>query len=214
MNRYQKQAGLIFRRLRRRHPRARIELDTRGPLELLVAVILSAQCTDRRVNQVTPALFAKYRQPEDYLAARPGELEAAIRSVGFFRQKAKAIRGSMRVLLRDYGGRVPRTMEALVRLPGVGRKTANVILGNAFGVPGIAVDTHVIRLANRIGLTNRAEPEAIERDLQRLFPRAQWTLLSHLLIFHGRRVCQARKPACAGCCLRDLCRYAGRESRR
>lgn len=193
--------------MKRRHPQARIELDYGTPLELLVATILSAQCTDRRVNQVTPALFARYRQPGDYLAVRQPELEADIRSLGFFRQKAKSIRGAMDVLLRDYGGRVPRTMEALTRLPGVGRKTANVILGNAFGIPGIAVDTHVIRLANRIGLTNRAEPEKIERDLQRLFPPERWAMLSHLLIFHGRRVCKARRPSCAGCCIGDLCRF-------
>jgi endonuclease-3 len=207
MNRLQQNARLIFRRLQRRYPRARTELVYANPLELLVAVILSAQCTDRRVNQVTPALFAKYREPEDYLAARPGELEAAIRSLGFFRNKAKSIRGAMTALVRDHAGQVPRSMEELTRLPGVGRKTANVILGNAFGLPGIAVDTHVIRVANRIGLTRHSDPEKIERDLQRLFPPARWTLLSHLLIFHGRRVCHARKPACSDCPIADLCRF-------
>jgi len=201
---------LIFRRLQLRHPQARIELVHDGSLELLVATILSAQCTDRRVNQVTASLFAKYRKPEDYLAVRQAELESDIRSLGFFRQKAKAIRGAMSVLLRDYGGQVPRAMELLTRLPGVGRKTANVILGNAFGIPGIAVDTHVIRLANRLGLTRHGEPEKIERDLQRFFAPKRWTLLSHLLIFHGRRVCKARKPLCAECCLNDLCRYYGK----
>ena len=207
MNRYQKNARLVFRRLKRQHPDARIELVYGSPVELLVATVLSAQCTDRRVNQVTAGLFAKYRVPGDYLSVKQAELENDIRSLGFFRQKAKAIRGALQLLLRDYGGRVPREMAALIRLPGVGRKTANVILGNAYGVPGIAVDTHVIRLANRIGLTRHVEPEKIERDLQRLFPRKNWILLSHVLIFHGRRVCHARNPSCPDCRIRDLCRY-------
>ncbi|MBU4199692.1 MAG: endonuclease III [Verrucomicrobia bacterium] len=209
MNRYKKNARLIFRRLKRRHPDARIELVYGNPVELLVATVLSAQCTDRRVNQITERLFKKYHQPEGYLSVRQAELEADIRSLGFFRQKAKAIRGAMSILLRDYGGQVPRDMESLTRLPGVGRKTANVILGNAFGVAGIAVDTHVIRLSNRIGLTNQTDPEKIEQALQRLFPPRDWTLLSHLLIFHGRRVCKARKPLCPNCRINDLCRYYG-----
>jgi len=197
----------IGKRLRRAHPDARIELDFANPLELLVATVLSAQCTDVRVNLVTKDLFKKYRTPADYLNSPVEELEDDIRSTGFFRNKAKAIRGQMTAILERHGGRVPETMEELVALPGVGRKTANVILGNAFGKPGIPVDTHVRRVAGRLGLTKHDDPVKIETDLAALYPPQNWTLLGHTLIFHGRRICHARKPACADCPVADLCDY-------
>lgn len=200
-------ARLVFRRLSRRHAAARIELHFKNPVELLVATILSAQCTDRRVNQVTAELFRKYRRPEDYLAVPPQELEADIRSVGFFRQKTRSIRAALALIVREHDGCVPASMEALTRLPGVGRKTANVILGNAFGIPGIAVDTHVIRLSGRLGLSNHADPVKIERDLMALFPKKDWVQLSHVMIFHGRYICRARRPDCAQCPVTRWCRY-------
>jgi endonuclease-3 len=199
----------VYKRLRKLHPDAHIELDFTNPLELLVATVLSAQCTDVRVNLVTNALFKKYRRPADYLRVPVVELQIDIVSTGFFRNKAKAIRGQMQALLERHGGEVPQTMEELVALPGVGRKTANVILGNAFGVPGIPVDTHVQRVSQRIGLTKNDDPVKIEFDLMALFPKKDWTLLGHTLIFHGRRVCVARKPACEKCPLTGLCDYYG-----
>ena len=187
-------------------PAAATELDWRTPLDLLVATMLSAQSTDVRVNGVTRTLFKRYRVALDYAEADPEELEDEIRAVGFFRNKARALRGMGRALVEEHGGEVPRTMEELVRLPGVGRKTANVVLGNAFGVDeGVVVDTHVRRLSNRLGLSHERDPEKIERDLLELLPEDERTLFSHLLIFHGRRVCKARKPDCPNCILDDVC---------
>ena len=188
------------------YPGAHCELDFRNPLELLVATILSAQCTDKRVNMVTPALFKKYRRAKDYANAPQAELENAIRSTGFYRNKAKSIRGAMRAIAEEHNGKVPETMEALRALPGVGRKTANVVLGNAFGKnEGIVVDTHVARLSHRLGLTKQKDPEKIERDLMKLVPREHWTNWSHWLIWHGRRRCFARKPDCSQCEVFPLC---------
>ena len=196
----------ILRRLRAAYPEARCALEHRSALELLVATILSAQCTDVRVNLVTPALFARCPTAADYAAIPPPELEALIRSTGFFRNKAKSLVGLGRALVERHGGEVPRTMAELVALPGVGRKTANVVLGNAFGTnEGVVVDTHVMRLARRLGLTRSDDPVRIERDLMPLFPRPAWALLAHLLIAHGRRVCRAPRPRCAECRLADLC---------
>ena len=192
--------------LRRTYPDAHCELNFHTPLELLVATILSAQCTDKMVNRVTADLFRKYRSAADFAGAAPGALEEDIKSLGFFRNKAKNIRGACQALLERHGGEVPRTMEELVRLAGVGRKTANVVLGNAFGInAGIVVDTHVTRLAGRLGLTAETDAEKIEAALIPLVPREDWTLFSHWLIWHGRRRCGARKPDCAGCELRAWC---------
>jgi endonuclease-3 len=188
------------------YPGARCELDFRNPLELLVATILSAQCTDKRVNMVTPALFRKYRTAKDYANAPQAEFENAIKSTGFYRSKTKSIRGAMRAIAEQHGGKVPDTMEELCALPGVGRKTANVVLGNAFHKnEGIVVDTHVIRLSQRLGLTKQKDAEKIERDLMKLVPREHWTDWSHWLIWHGRRRCYARKPDCSNCEVFRLC---------
>ena len=204
----------LSHRLDAAYPEAECTLEHRSPLELLIATILSAQCTDERVNRVTETLFAKYRTPEDYLGVPQEELEQDIHPTGFFRNKAKAIRGACRLILEQYGGQVPRTMEELLQLPGVARKTANVVLGSAFGVSeGIAVDTHVQRLSRRLGLSNEATAEKVERELMARFPRKRWTRLSHQLILHGRQVCHARRPDCPGCLLRDLCPSAGPVSR-
>jgi endonuclease-3 len=197
--------GPILERLAREHADAEIALRFRTDLELLVSVMLSAQTTDANVNRVTPALFAKYRRPEDYLAVPQEELERDIYATGFFRQKARAIRGSMRVLLEEFDGQVPRRLEELLRLPGVARKTANVVAAELGHAQGIVVDTHVRRLSQRLGLTRREDPVKIERDLQRVVPRADWARFPHLLIWHGRRVCDARRPLCAECVLADLC---------
>jgi endonuclease-3 len=196
----------IIRRLKTAYPGAHCELNYSNPLQLLIATILSAQCTDKRVNLVTQTLFQKYRSARDFAQAPPGELETDIKSTGFYRNKAKSIQGACRALVEKYGGEVPRDMERLVELDGVGRKTANVVLGNAFGVAhGIVVDTHVARLAGRLGLSANSVPEKIEADLQKLVPPADWTLVSHLLIWHGRRRCGARRPDCAGCEIKSLC---------
>jgi len=196
----------LIARLRRAYPDAHCALDHADPLQLLVATILSAQCTDKQVNLVTSALFRKYRTAEDYARAPLSELEQSIRRLGFFRNKARHIQACCRALVERHGGQVPRTMEALTRLDGVGRKTANVVLGNAFGVnTGIVVDTHVARLARRLGLTTQTQPEKIEQELMRLVPRRHWMMWSHWLIWHGRRRCPARKPDCAHCELLDLC---------
>ena len=195
----------IIERLVAEHPDARIALRSRSPLELLVAVMLSAQTTDVSVNRVTERLFAKYRRPEDYLAVPQEELERDIFATGFFRQKAKALRGTMAMLLTEFGGEVPRRLEDLVRLPGVARKTANVVAAELGEPQGIVVDTHVRRLSQRLGLTKHDDPVKIERDLQRLVPREYWGLFPHLLIWHGRRVCDARSPRCAECVTNDLC---------
>jgi endonuclease-3 len=196
----------VIARLKAEYPDARTELNWTNPLELLVATILSAQTTDVRVNQVTEILFAKYRTADDYADSAPDELEEDIRPTGFYRNKARSLRGMARALVEEHGGEVPRTMTELVALPGVGRKTANVVLGNAFGIDeGIVVDTHVRRVSNRLGLTESQDPLKIEQDLMRVVPEEDWTILSHLLIFHGRRVCKARKPDCPDCVLNDIC---------
>ena len=192
------------------YPDAACELDFHDPYELLVATILSAQCTDVRVNQVTPALFRRFPNAAALARADQVELEALIRSTGFYRNKAKALLGMAAAVVRQHGGRIPPAMDALTSLPGVGRKTANVVLGTAFGLAtGVVVDTHVARLARRLGLSRHDEPERIERDLMRLFPGAEWVALGHRLILHGRRVCAARKPACERCSLADVCPRVG-----
>lgn len=192
--------------LQQTYPDARCALNFTTPLELLIATILSAQCTDERVNQVTPALFRTYPTADAYAATAEDTLAAAIRSTGFYRQKAHAIQQCCAVLVADHGGAVPATMAALTRLPGVGRKTANVVLGNAFARPeGIAVDTHVKRLAQRLQLTSATTPEAIEAALVALLPQTQWTLVSHVLILHGRTICKARTPQCSRCPVAHLC---------
>jgi endonuclease-3 len=195
----------IVERLKEEHADARIALRFRTDIELLVSVMLSAQTTDVNVNRVTETLFEKYRRPEDYLAVPQEELERDIYGTGFFRQKAKAIRGTMAMLIEEYDGRVPRRLEELVRLPGVARKTANVVAAELGDPQGIVVDTHVRRLSQRLGLTRHDDPVKIERDLQRLVPRADWGVFPHLLIWHGRRVCLARMPRCPDCVLLDLC---------
>lgn len=191
-------------------PSIRVELNHRNPWELLVATILSAQCTDQRVNQVTPALFARYRHPIDYANALVPELEQLIRPTGFFKSKARHLVGCGRAIAERFGGVVPETMAALTSLPGVGRKTANVVLGNAFGKPAIIVDTHVKRVANRLGLTSSSDPEVIEQDLQKRLPQTEWTRSSQRLLLHGRYVCLARKPKCATCAIYDDCRWEGK----
>ena len=201
-----KQARAILRLLRKVYPGATCELGHHNAFELAVATILSAQCTDRRVNMVTPALFARFPDAFALADADRREVEELIKSTGFFRNKAKSVVGMAKAVVAQHGGGVPRTMDELVALPGVGRKTANVILGNAFGVnEGIVVDTHVARLSKRLGLTRETDPVKIERALMPLFPRLSWALLSHLLIWHGRRVCDAKKPRCADCVLRRIC---------
>ena len=203
-------ASVVLERLSRLYPDAHCELDFRNAFELLGATILSAQCTDARVNMVTPVLFARYPDPASLAAADPADVEEIVRSTGFFRAKTKSLIGMARALVERHDGGVPPALDALVTLPGVGRKTANVILGNAFDInEGIVVDTHVQRLSRRLGLTRLPDPVGIERELMPLFPRDRWALLSHLLIWHGRRVCFARKPDCPGCVLNDVCPSAG-----
>lgn len=201
-----KQARTIERLLRKEYPDAHCELDYRSPLELAVATILSAQCTDKRVNMVTPALFSRYPTAAALAAADSSEVEELIKSTGFFRNKARSIVGMAQTVVAKHGGELPRTMDELFALPGIGRKTANVILGNAFGInAGVVVDTHVARLSKRLGLTRETDPVKIELALMPLFPKTSWALLSHLLIWHGRRVCDAKKPRCADCVLRRIC---------
>jgi endonuclease-3 len=196
----------VITRLKNEYPDAKTELNWENPLELLVATMLSAQTTDVRVNMVTETLFESYRTAADYAGADPAQLEEDIRPTGFYRNKARSLQGMARALLERHGGEVPRTMAELVALPGVGRKTANVVLGNAFAVDeGVVVDTHVRRVSGRLGLTGEKDPEKIERDLLQVVPEGERTLFSHLLIFHGRRVCKARKPDCPGCVLNDIC---------
>jgi len=196
----------LLRRLPDIYPDAHCELIYKNPLELLVATMLSAQCTDKRVNIVTEDLFCRCKSAADYAAIPQEDLEGIIRSTGFFRNKAKNIRAMASVLLERHGGEVPRTLDALAALPGVGRKTANVVLGNAFGLnEGMVVDTHIARLSQRLGLTKHSDPVRIERDLMAVIPRGQWTDLSHWLIFHGRRRCMARNPDCSSCELQDIC---------
>jgi endonuclease-3 len=195
----------IVERLKAAHAEAAIALRFSSPLELLVSVMLSAQTTDVNVNRVTERLFAKYRRPEDYLAVPPDELERDIFATGFFRQKSKSLRGTMKMLLEEYGGQVPTTLDELVRLPGVARKTANVVAAELGSAEGIVVDTHVRRLSQRLGLTKQEDPVKIERDLMKLVAHEEWGRFPHLLIWHGRRVCHARRPLCEQCVLSDLC---------
>ncbi|HLI70605.1 MAG TPA: endonuclease III [Ktedonobacteraceae bacterium] len=200
------QVGAITAELRRLYPDAKCSLNFSNPLELLIATQLAAQCTDERVNMVTPKLFSKYRTAADYASADQAELEEDIRSTGFYRNKAKNIRAACQKILTDFGGEVPRTMAELLSLPGVARKTANVVLGNAFGiVEGYVVDTHNIRLARRFGWTTSEDPVKIEQQLMRILPQRDWLDLSHLLIYHGRAICVARKPLCEQCTLTHLC---------
>ncbi len=203
-------AATVARRLRKHYPNATCSLNFRSPLELLVATILSAQCTDERVNLVTPALFQKYQTPADYAQAPQEELEAAIRSTGFFRNKTKSIRACCQAILEEHNGQVPSSMDALVALSGIGRKSANVVLGTAFGIGvGFVVDTHVTRISRRLGLTDRKDAEKIERDLMGQFPQSQWIDLAHAIVHHGRRICTARKPLCDQCPLADICPRIG-----
>lgn len=199
------QARAIYRILAKTYPDAHCELDFSNPLELLVATVLSAQCTDQRVNKVTPELFRTYRSAAAYAGADRSQLEAIIAPTGFFRQKAQTIQQIGQRLCDDYGGDVPADLDALVTLPGVGRKTANVVLGNAFDVPGLTVDTHFGRLARRFGWTRETNPDKVESDVADLFPARDYTMLSHYVIWHGRRVCHARKPACGACPVASLC---------
>jgi endonuclease III len=200
----------IVARLDAEYPDATTSLDHRTPYELLVATILSAQCTDARVNMVTPELFARYPTVADLAAARTEDVEEIIRSTGFFRQKTRSLLGMAHAVVEEHGGKVPATMAELVKLPGVGRKTANVVLGNAFDTDeGVVVDTHVRRLSGRLGLTRETSPEKVEHDLIDLVPQARWTDLPHLFIYHGRAICRARKPLCEQCRLADICPSAG-----
>lgn len=207
-------ARRVVKRLRAEYPDATCALRFSNPLELLIATILSAQCTDVRVNLVTPALFARYRTAADYAASKQAELEKLIQSTGFFRNKAKSIRACCAALAEEYGGEVPKDLDALVKLPGVGRKTANVVLGTAYGLAtGVVVDTHVTRLSRRLGLTGEKDAKKIERDLMALLPRRDWVDFSHLLIHHGRQICKARKPACDICPLARWCPRVGVETK-
>ncbi|MFQ5898599.1 MAG: endonuclease III [Candidatus Methylomirabilia bacterium] len=203
----------VVRVLERAYPTATIALEFTNPLELLVATILAAQCTDERVNQVTESLFKTYRTAQDYAEATPGRLEQEIRSTGFYRAKARAIVGMARQLVARHGGRVPRDVDGLTALPGVGRKTANVVVGNAFGQPAIAVDTHVLRVSQRLGLAKGEDPEKVCDQLCEVTPRARWTRFTHLLTSHGRQVCRARTPACPTCPVRALCPWPGKTSK-
>ena len=196
----------IIKRLKKAYPTAHCALNHTNPFELLIATILSAQCTDERVNIVTSTLFRKYRGPKDFAEASQEELEQDVKSTGFFRNKAKNIRAASQRILDDFGGKVPQTMDEILSLAGVARKTANVVLGNAFGIAsGVVVDTHVARLSQRLGLTKEKTPEKIERDLQKLVPEPDWVMFPHWMIFHGRQICQARKPKCLECPLADIC---------
>jgi endonuclease III len=196
----------IIRRLKRAYPDAKCSLNHTNPFELLIATILSAQCTDDRVNIVTADLFRKYRKPEDYLKVSPHELEKDIQSTGFFRNKTKSIQGTSKVLAEEYGGRVPQTMDELLELPGVARKTANVVLGNAFAIKsGVVVDTHVTRLSHRLALSQQKTAEKIEQDLIGIVPKKDWVIFPHLMIAHGRKICKARTPLCAECPVEKQC---------
>jgi len=200
------QAKKLLTILEATYPDARVTLDFKNPFQLLIATILAAQCTDERVNRVTKGLFKRYPTPKAFAEADPAELEEAIRSTGFYRNKARSIIGCCKKLVEEHGGQVPKTMEELIRLPGVWRKTANIVLGNAFGIAeGIAVDTHVTRVANRLGLADSEKQDEIEQQLCQVIPREKWTLITHLLIFHGRTICKAQRPDCPRCPVRHLC---------
>ena len=205
----QSSARSIYRILTKEYPDARCELDFNSPLELLIATVLSAQCTDKRVNAVTPVLFKRFPTVTKLAGAKISEIEKIIYSTGFYRSKAKNIKELASKILKDYGGEVPKTLAQLVTLPGVGRKTANVVLGNAFGIPGLTVDTHFGRLSRRFGWSQETDPVKVENDVAKLIPEKEWTLLSHKLIWHGRRICHSRKPECGICPLAKLCPSAG-----
>jgi endonuclease-3 len=198
-------AQAIYRILTKRYPNVRCELDFKNPLQLLIATVLSAQCTDKRVNAVTPALFKRYKKVGDFAGADLRELQRIIKSTGFYRAKAKNIKGLATKILSEYNGKVPDKLEELIKLPGVGRKTANVVLGHAFDTPGITVDTHFGRLSRRFGWTKETDPVKVEFEVMELIPRKEWTNLSQRMIWHGRRICHARKPACGACPLAELC---------
>lgn len=202
-------AAKVLRILAREYPDAVCSLNYDTPLQLLIATILSAQCTDERVNMVTPALFARFPDAKAFATAEPKEVEKLIQSTGFFRNKARNIIACCKAIVEQHGGEVPGTLEELVRLPGVGRKTANVVLGNAFGVPGIVVDTHVLRLSRRLGLTREKTPDKVERDLMQILPPEEWVAFGHRMIYHGRKICQARKPRCDVCPLAEACPRIG-----
>ena len=204
-----KRAKLIYKKLTKSYPNVRCELNFRNPLQLLIATVLSAQCTDKRVNLVTKELFKRYRTVDDFADANIRELQRIIKSTGFFRAKAKNIKGLSRQIRSDFHGKVPKTLEELIKLPGVGRKTGNVVLGHAFGIPGITVDTHFGRLSRRFGWTKQIDPVKVEFEVMELIPRKEWTNLSQRLIWHGRRVCFARKPACGACSIKSLCPSVG-----
>jgi endonuclease-3 len=201
----EERAGKIWSILKKTYPDAKIALNYKNPLQLLIATILSAQCTDVRVNMVTKDLFKKYRTPADWAKADLKQIETDIKSTGFFRNKAANIKGACTKIINQYDGKVPGTMEHLLTLPGVGRKTANCVLGDAFGIPGITCDTHVIRLSRRLGLSENSDPVKLEFDLAEIVPRKSWTMFSHLLIFHGRNICKARKPNCPDCTIAKHC---------
>lgn len=208
-----RRAAQILDRLERAHPEATCALQYHNPYELVAATILSAQCTDERVNLVTPALFKRYPTPVALAKAAPAELEGIIRSTGFFRAKAKSLMGCARALVEEHGGEVPRSLDALVRLPGIGRKTASVVLGHAYDIAeGIAVDTHVLRVSNRLGLARGEDAIKVEQQLMALVPQERWTRTTDLLIFHGRKVCDARRPECGACPVFDLCRWKDRQA--
>jgi endonuclease-3 len=200
-------AGKVLARLKAAYPKARCSLEFVEPLHLMISTILAAQCTDVRVNLVTPNLFNKYKTPRDYAEAPDGALEEAIRTCGFYRQKAKSIRNACRTIVERFDGKVPGTMDELLQLNGVGRKTANVILGECFKTPGIIVDTHCTRLAQRLGFTKNTDPARIEQDLMKIVPQPEWTTFSHCLVFHGRAVCNARAPRCSECPVNNLCPF-------
>ncbi len=205
-----RRAGRIYRKLAKAYPDATCALVHRNAFELLISTILSAQCTDKRVNMVTPDLFKKYPTPFEMAKAKRTDIEKLIKSTGFYRNKAKSIHGAAMVLVEDHNGEVPDTMDELLKLPGVARKTANVVLGNAFGInEGVVVDTHIKRLSNRMGFTKQSDPKKVEQDLIPLFPRKNWTMLAHLLIWHGRAVCDARNPQCDDCCVLKDCPQIG-----
>jgi endonuclease-3 len=200
-----KRAMAIYRILSKRYPSVRCELDFKNPLQLLIATVLSAQCTDKRVNAVTPALFKRYKSASDFAGANMRELQGLIKSTGFYRAKAKSIKGLATKIVTEHNGKVPDNLDELVKLPGVGRKTANVVLGHAFDTPGITVDTHFGRLSRRFGWTKEIDPVKVEFEVMELIPRKEWTNLSQRMIWHGRRICHSRKPACGACPLAKLC---------
>jgi endonuclease-3 len=197
----------IFKILAKTYPDAKCSLDHVDPLELLVATILSAQCTDERVNKTTPALFKKYKSAKDYATAKPEELQKYIQSCGFYQMKAKNIMGAAKIIVEEHGGKVPGTLEELVKLPGVGRKTANVILGTVYDTPGVVVDTHCGRVSRRLGLTKNEDATKVEQDLMKVWPQTEWSINSHLLVFHGRNICISRAPMCSKCPVRAMCPF-------